>query len=241
MGNEYQWGFVPAMLRDPRGNGEMSTYIQTVRRRSANRKGFCVKTLGFAVLVTALLFTGCAGVSVQRDVVGRGPKSGADSFLHGLFFFAQPKGIRYYQPANFILVTVDPTGTVITEHKILPDLERKLSAQPVAFLSKIGPIGNSGGEIVLKDGMMVSTKFNADATVIPTAVIKTAEQLASAVVKAAGPALAGAVFDRPMETKEARVFLFRLRLNNEEGHYELVGQEGFKIAVVAPKDGGGTR
>jgi len=191
---------------------------------------------GVAILAIALLLSGCAGVSVRRDVVGQGPKGSFESFFHGLLFFAQPKGVRYYQPANFILVTVSPDKTITTEHKILPDLERKLSAQPVAFLSKVGPIGNSGGEIVFKDGMLVSTKFNADATVIPTAIIKTAEQLASAVVKAAGPALAGAAFDLPMATQSARVFLFRLRFNEDQGLYELIGQDGFRISIIAPKN-----
>jgi hypothetical protein len=160
--------------------------------------------------------------------VGKGPQGSLASFFHGLLFFSQPKGIRYYQPANFILVTVAPDNTIITKHLILPDLERKLSAQPVAFLSQIGPIGEeSGGEITFKDGMMVSTSFQSDATEIPKAVIKTAESLASAAVKAAGPA----AFDLPDKEKTARVLLFRLRFNQTFGHYELVGQNGFAMSI----------
>ena len=188
---------------------------------------------------TAMLVCGCAGMRVRRDTVDpRGPKHVWDTFVYGLTYSSQPRGIRYYQPAVFLVATVNGDGTVDVRHEILPDLERKISAQPVAVFASVGTLITDGlGGLELSRGMLISTETSADATAVPSAIITQAKDVATALAAAAAKSgAAAAAADRPAPRPAARavgaVYVFRL-IPAGRGSYQLEGGEGFTIRGVA--------
>jgi len=190
------------------------------------------------LLSSILLLGGCAGIDVQRDTVKpNGYTKWSDSFWYGLTYSFQPAGIRYLQPDNFIVVYSDSGGVVTSEHRILPATDKKLSAQPYSYFANLNFLATDGDAgLKFEDGMLLSTKFSADQTAIPAAIITAAgalaEQAIAAGVAGAG-AGAGALFDSQLDESVyvPSIYVFRLR-STKEG-FVLVGNEGYSLKFAA--------
>lgn len=108
--------------------------------------------------------TSCAGLNV-RSLSGTGTDVKAN-------------GIRYYEPANFLLVYSDSAGSVHTEVIQLPDTTRKMVAKPHTFLAK------NKQTLTFNDGIMTQSDADVDSTAVPSAVITAIKTAATAAMKA---------------------------------------------------------
>ena len=115
-----------------------------------------------ASIAGAGVWLGCAGISV-----------------HPVSDDSAARGIRYYEPAPFLLVHSDGKGGLTSSVVILPDLSRKMSARPYAVLAR------NDATLQFQNGMLSSSKSVADETVIPKAVVSALEKVAIAAAKAA--------------------------------------------------------
>jgi hypothetical protein len=149
-----------------------------------------------AVLCLALALGGCAGATVhpiayhtgQPDQVGGEPE-------------ADVRGIRYYEGAHFLIVYTDGKGGLKSEVKFLPDLTRKRSINPYAYLAK------NETTLTFSNGMLTGSKSVIDETVIPKAVISAATKVALASIAAANAA------DGKQRTYLPQPVLFKFDIN----------------------------
>jgi hypothetical protein len=86
------------------------------------------RLLALATTVAISGISGCAGLNVDPIDSTNGASGGLDD--------RSANGIRYYEPAYFLLVYSDAAGSVKTDVLVLPDTTRKMVAQPHSFLSK---------------------------------------------------------------------------------------------------------
>lgn len=178
----------------------------------------------------AIFLCSCAGVSVRRDTVRpTSQMQGAGhAFLEGLTWTFKPRGVRYYQPADFIYVFVDGNGFIKSEHIILPDRSRKLSARPSAFL------GSAENKLTFTNGMLLNTVTTADSTVVPNAIITMAKELAKSAVQS--DALFTAAFaDADAGQISTSFQMFRLLPGKDGPNYVLLGNNGYRIDVPFPE------
>ena len=100
------------------------------------------------IVAAGFALTGCAGLNVNPVT--------DDS---------QANGIRYYEPAHFLLVYADAAGSVKTEIIVLPDTTRKMVAKPHTLLAK------NKQTLTFSDGMLKQSEQEADSTAVPSAVV----------------------------------------------------------------------
>ncbi len=128
---------------------------------------------------------------------------------------AKVSGIRYYEPAPFILVHTDGKGGLVSQLIYLPDTTQKLAIDPYAYLAK------NNTTLTFRNGMLVETKSVIDETVVPKAIIEGIQKAAVAAAKAKG-------MDLPQVdsvTKIPAPALFRVIVNTD-GSIHLLGGYG---------------
>jgi hypothetical protein len=123
-----------------------------------------------AVTAAVVCVSGCAGLNVDPVAPDNNSASGLDD--------RTANGIRYYEPAYFLLVYSDAAGSVKTDVLVLPDTTRKMVAKPHAFLSKNKQV------LSFTDGMLTDSAQTVDSAVIPAALIQAAQTAAEAAAKA---------------------------------------------------------
>src|SRR5205085_9163184 len=105
--------------------------------------------------------TGCATVRHR-------PICGADDD-------ARASGIRYFRGASYVFVQPDGKGAGTWQVLYLPDRSKIMVADPVQFLSSVN------STLTFDNGVLVKTEDEADATVVPKAIIGVIEKLAPLV------------------------------------------------------------
>lgn len=129
----------------------------------------------------ALSALGCAGVTYQP--VSDPPPAGQER-KPGVLYDDTCNGFRYYQSAPYLLVYSDGKGGLGWQIQYLPDLSRKMTAQPQAFLASLN------STLTFQNGFLSDSKDVADATAVPKAVIAAVEKVVSGLAAAAGGAAA---------------------------------------------------
>jgi hypothetical protein len=155
-----------------------------------------VQVLQAACVAGLALQGGCAGISAGADTES---------------VEAPVDGIRYYEPAPFLLVYADGRGALKTEVLYLPDTTRKRVIDPYAVLA------SNNATLSFKDGTLTGTRSEVDETVVPAAVLES--------LKVA--AVAAAAFARPGEAALPEAMLpppalFRI-VHDPDGAWRLVG------------------
>ena len=130
-----------------------------------------------ALLITTYELTACAGLNVTP-----------------VFDDTSANGIRYYEPATFLLVYSDAAGSVKTEIITLPDTTRKMVAKPHTVLAKNKQV------LSFSNGMLTQSDQEADSTAIPSAVI-------SAIKIAAQAGISKGLFNAPTAGESSRLTL----------------------------------
>jgi hypothetical protein len=137
-----------------------------------------------AAAIAALVLCGCAGVTVHTD----GGK--------------KDNGIRYYEPAPFLLVYSDSKGGLTSRIVWLPDTTRTMTLKPYAYLAK------NDASFKFDKGMLTESKTVADETVIPQAIVAALKTAAIAGVAAANKA------ERDETPTVPAPYLFRIEIKN---------------------------
>lgn len=153
--------------------------------------------------IVAIAFAGCAGLDVRP--------LGSEAALD-----AAARGIRYYQPAPFLLVTTDNKGGLSSQIVYLPDTTQKMSAQPYSFAAK--------NDVTLKfeSGVMTSASVDVDETVL----IKSSLDVVKDVL--AARAMAGAARNAVSGTPSAPApSLFKIVVRSDS--ISLIGGQGVDI------------
>lgn len=118
-----------------------------------------------AALAAVTLLSACAGF-IANPVLDDADDAAAD-------------GIRYYEVAPYLLVYGDGKGGITSSIEMLPDLSRKMNIDLHAFAAK------NNTTLTFANGMLTSSKFVVDETVIPAAVVETIKTLGVAAVSKA--------------------------------------------------------
>lgn len=142
-------------------------------------------------VTAALILTGCAGLNVNPIASDNTGDRGLND--------RTANGIRYYEPAYFLLVYSDAAGSVKTDVLVLPDTTRKMVAKPYSFLA------NNKQTLTFTDGMLSESTQDVDATAVPVALIQAAQSAAEAAAKLG-------LFNAPSTTKSERPSLSAPRL-----------------------------
>lgn len=133
------------------------------------------KNLSTAV-VLASGAVGCAGVH-YREL----PYHAADETPQVRAANDTGNGIRYYESAPYLLVYSDGRNGLSWEVRYLPDLTRKMTAEPYNFAASVGTTWT------FKNGVLTTSKDTSDATVVPKAILAAAEKAMSAISIASLP------------------------------------------------------
>ena len=118
------------------------------------------------IFFTALVLSGCAGTTVKHVSQDKDHKA---------------SGIRYYEPAPFLLVYSDARGNLNSEVIIMPDLTRMRSIDPYAYLA------SNKTTLNFTNGILTQGKTVVDETILPKGAFE--------AVKAIAGTIAGATFD----------------------------------------------
>jgi hypothetical protein len=122
------------------------------------------------VMIAALGSIGCATVKYQA--VAEPPAAGVKRQA-GVLYDDTCNGIRYYQSAPYLLIYSDGKGGLSWQIQYLPDLSRKMTAQPQAFWASINTT------LTFQNGYLTNSKDVGDATAVPKAVIAAVEKVVS--------------------------------------------------------------
>lgn len=145
----------------------------------------------------ALLLSGCAGFKV---VDAPTPNDTA-------------QGIRYYEPAPFLLVYSDGKGNLTSQIIVMPDITQKRVIDLYAYAS------TNKSTLDFSNGMLTKSAVEVDSTAVPVALINTIQSL--------GVAAIGAAFNAP-ESGVTHVipapYLFKIVV--DENGTRLVGGQG---------------
>mgnify|MGYP000549847843 CR=1 FL=1 len=116
------------------------------------------------LIIVAVLFflSGCAGFSVQDD----NDKPEVD-------------GIRYYEPAPFLLIYSDGKGNLTSQIIMMPDTQKKRVIDMHAFAAK------NNTTLSFNKGVLESSKFVVDSTALPSTLITSIKSLGTAAISAA--------------------------------------------------------
>jgi hypothetical protein len=164
------------------------------------------RSLPLAILLIGFSVTlsGCAGISY--GTIG----SEADDL--------KARGLRYYDSSPYLLVQTDNQGGLTCEFLYLPDQTKKRHAKPYTFLS------SNTTTLEFQRAILTNSVSDTDSSVVPVAVVKALEQVASSAVKLATFDVAGG---GKAERIAPRVYLFKIVKIN--GQWGLVGAEGDNI------------
>lgn len=161
-------------------------------------------TLSF--LYIALI--GCAGISGgQLDL---SDKKAGDTL----------PGIPYYESSTFLMVIPEPTGGYTTEFVELPDPSRLRYIDPWTFLSK------HDYTLTFKDGVLVSSNSNIDATKVPIALIDAAVSAAKSSI-----AQAAVLADSDESTERSYTSPYLFKVVMKDNKTELIGTGGYTVAM----------
>lgn len=116
------------------------------------------------IIGTAVCISACAGTTVKP--VGEDKDSTVT-------------GIRYYEPAPFLLVYSDARGNLTSEVIIMPDLTRMRSIDPYNYLS------SNNTTLNFNNGILTQGKTVVDETIIPKGAFEAAKAIAGTLVGAA--------------------------------------------------------
>lgn len=161
-------------------------------------------------LFAACLFAGCAGTTIKPvtdDTVAN--------------------GIRYYEPAPFLLVTPDGRGNISSRIIYLPDLTELRSVDPFAYMAK------NNTTLTFSNGMLVQNKSIIDETAIATQVFDSLKTSAGTI---------GAALDAPDgEPTLPGPRLFRIWTDPQTGEATLIeartqGDTAIRIKVTAKQE-----
>lgn len=114
----------------------------------------------FAVATTLLVLSGCAGYTVKND---------QDAL----------QGIRYYEPAPFLLVYSDGKGNLTSQIIMMPDLTQKRVIDLYAYAAK------NKGTLDFENGVLTKSEMTIDSAAVPEALIGTIQTLGVAAIGAA--------------------------------------------------------
>jgi hypothetical protein len=156
----------------------------------------------FAFALLVLLLSGCAGLST-----GSVPNHESDLLVGG---------IRYYQPARYLLLYTNSEGGFVSKLLILPDLHQKMSIRPYAIAAK------NDTTLTFTNGMLDTAKAVIDQTEVPKAVIVSLEKAAAAAIKAKGKG----AFLAPGEEAPSVPAPYLFKIVNTGDGWELVGGQG---------------
>ncbi len=109
-----------------------------------------------ALAIVAATLVGCAGTDVALVT--------DDS---------RARGFRYYQASPYLLIHTDNRGGLTSRVVMLPDLNRLVSLRPYASFAAIG------GVYEFKNGVLTTATSDADATLVPKAVLSALEKVVS--------------------------------------------------------------
>jgi hypothetical protein len=122
-------------------------------------------------------------------------------------------GIRYYQPAPYLLLYTDSEGGFVSKLLILPDLQQKMSIRPYAIAA------SNNTTLTFTNGMLDAAKADIDQTEVPKAVIASLE-------KAAAVAIKGGAFLAPGAEAPTAPAPYLFKIVNTGGSWELIGGQG---------------
>jgi hypothetical protein len=122
-----------------------------------------------SILWAAAFLSGCAGTT-DRPIAAADGAGNPDE---------KADGIRYYESAPFLLVYSDGKGGLQSQILFLPDLARKRSIDPYAYLA------SNNSTLVFQNGMLTQAKSIVDETIVPKAVIGALEKVATGLLAGA--------------------------------------------------------
>lgn len=114
-------------------------------------------------LVVSLLLNACAGMTVTKVASADEDKDA--------------RGVRYYGTSPYLLVHTDSDGGIVADLKYLPDLKKKMSAQPYNYLA------SNATTLQFDRGVLTGSSVEVDQTVVPAAAISVLKDLAIAAAK----------------------------------------------------------
>ena len=124
-----------------------------------------------AAIAMAVFLSACAGTSVKHVSEERDHEE---------------SGIRYYEPAPFLLVYSDARGNLVSKVIIMPDLTRMRSVDPYAYFA------SNKTTLNFTNGILTQGKSVVDETIIPKAAFEAAKAIAGAIAGAAFDTTGGA-------------------------------------------------
>ncbi|GGC93423.1 hypothetical protein [Undibacterium terreum] len=154
---------------------------------------------------------GCAGLEVTPIPPGEAGKTEDE----------KATGFRYYETSPFLLIYTDGKGGLVSKLLYLPDMTKKRSIRPYAYLS------SNNTTLKFENGTLVEAKAIIDETVIPTSVISGLAKVAIAGASANAP-------DKTTPTDSLPgAYLYRIVQTNDT--WTLVGNQSTRIMYL-PKD-----
>lgn len=123
------------------------------------------KSMAYALAAGVTLLSGCAGYT-SRPVNSNHEDSTA-------------QGIRYYEPAPFLLVYSDGKGNLTSRIIMMPDTSKLMVMDLHSFASK------NNSTLTFDHGVLTSSKFIVDSTAVPTALVETIKTLGTAAISSA--------------------------------------------------------
>ncbi len=132
-------------------------------------------------------------------------------------------GIRYFEPAPFLLVYSDARGNLTSNVIIMPDLTRMRSVDPYSYLS------SNNTTLNFTNGILTQGKTVVDETIVPKGAFEAVKAIAGTIVGAAFDTSGGATPTLPAPK------LFRIYVD-ETGEAQLieaptVGPDGQEIRI----------
>lgn len=152
----------------------------------------------------ALALSACAGYSVVDD----NGKTDNDA----------SQGIRYYEPAPYLLVYTDGKGNLTSQIIMMPDLTQKRVIDLYAYAS------SNNSTLDFNNGMLTKSSVEVDTTAVPSALIDTIQTL--------GVEAIGAAFNAPQSGVTHAIpapYLFKI----------IVGKDGTTLVGGQGKDSKG--
>jgi hypothetical protein len=153
----------------------------------------------WAAMSMALVLSGCAGFKVVDDV---------DPDNSDL-----PHGIRYYEPAPFLLVYSDGKGNLSSQIIMMPDTQKRRVIDLYAYAS------SNNSTLDFSNGMLTKSVMALDTTTVPSTLLKTIQTLGVEAISAA--------FNAPQSGVTHAIpapYLYKIVVN-DKGTY-LVGGQG---------------
>jgi hypothetical protein len=151
------------------------------------------------LIAIAFLFSGCAGYSAAP--------------IYDVESDEKADGVRYYEPALYLLVYSDGRGNLTSQILTMPDTSKKMVVNLHAFAAK------NNSTLTFNNGILTSSKMELDSTAIPSKIINTIQTLGTAAISSA--------FNSPQAGSTRTIpapYLFKIVVDNNGTR--LVGGQG---------------